>query len=207
LIFMDIGLPDMDGYEVTRRIRSHEISKNTPIPIIALTAHADSENQQHCLDATMNAIITKPLRKKEAADILNTFIPRRQKCSQQRQPDSNTSEEKIIDFEHAKMLLGGGDEAIMNEMLSTLIDSLPWEVKKLQEAYQQENWEAISAIIHKLKGGTSYCGTMRLNSACIKLDSCIKFDLSQLRHDLYQQLLSEIEVLQKFMCLQHHKVS
>ncbi|AHE67926.1 PAS domain S-box [Legionella oakridgensis ATCC 33761 = DSM 21215] len=43
LMFMDIGLPDIDGYEVTRLIRVQELAKNTHVPIIALTAHAGDE--------------------------------------------------------------------------------------------------------------------------------------------------------------------
>lgn len=49
LIFMDIGLPDMDGYEVTHQIRLHEITQKTHSPIIALTAHAGDENKQGVL--------------------------------------------------------------------------------------------------------------------------------------------------------------
>ena len=46
LIFMDIGLPDMDGYQVTHHIRVQEVTKNRHIPIIALTAHVGEENKQ-----------------------------------------------------------------------------------------------------------------------------------------------------------------
>lgn len=78
LIFMDIGLPDINGHEVTRRIRANESAKSKPVPIIALTAHGDTENQQLCRDAGINAIITKPLRTSEAIDVLTAFIPHRQ---------------------------------------------------------------------------------------------------------------------------------
>lgn len=74
LIFMDIGLPDIDGYEVTKRIRLAAFNKKH-VPIVALTAHVDEENQQSCVSAGMNGILTKPLLKEKAEDILNTFIP------------------------------------------------------------------------------------------------------------------------------------
>lgn len=73
LIFMDIGLPDMDGYETTRKIRL-DASNKKQVPIIALTAHGDEENQQNCIDAGMSAVLIKPLLKEKAEDILNTFI-------------------------------------------------------------------------------------------------------------------------------------
>lgn len=74
LIFMDIGLPDMDGYEVTRQIRLQELIKKTHIPIIALTAHVGDENKQKCIEAGMNAVLTKPLSPKSCLDILDALI-------------------------------------------------------------------------------------------------------------------------------------
>lgn len=76
LIFMDIGLPDIDGYETTKRIRLSELHKNH-VPIIALTAHMDDDSKRQCINIGMNALITKPLIKEKAEDILNSFIPRR----------------------------------------------------------------------------------------------------------------------------------
>ena len=61
LIFMDIQMPVMNGYEATKAIRrsSHELAKK--IPIIAMTANAFSEDIQHSLAAGMNAHVSKPV--------------------------------------------------------------------------------------------------------------------------------------------------
>ena len=61
LVFMDIQMPVMNGYEATKAIRrsSHEQAKT--IPIIAMTANAFSEDMQHSLAAGMNAHISKPV--------------------------------------------------------------------------------------------------------------------------------------------------
>ncbi len=69
LIFMDIGLPDMDGFTVSRQIREF----NTEIPIIALTAHLDQEYRNICLEAGINEIITKPLTVELAQDCLKQY--------------------------------------------------------------------------------------------------------------------------------------
>jgi len=86
LIFMDIGLPEMDGYETTKRIRQNE-SKKAHVPIIVLTAHDSEENRKYCIDIGINAVLTKPLVQEKAEDILNAFIPyRRDKLKTKKNP-------------------------------------------------------------------------------------------------------------------------
>lgn len=72
LILMDIGLGDgLDGYEVTRRLRQMAALKTTPI--IALTACVADNNQQRCMDAGMNLVLSKPLTQAHAIDLLAAF--------------------------------------------------------------------------------------------------------------------------------------
>jgi len=61
LILMDIQMPEIDGYEATRIIRSMDIPKAKSIPIIAMTANVFREDVERCLEAGMNAHIKKPI--------------------------------------------------------------------------------------------------------------------------------------------------
>jgi CheY-like chemotaxis protein len=61
LVLMDIHMPEMDGYEATRRIRAHDMPCGKAIPIIALTANAFKEDIDRCLAAGMNDHISKPV--------------------------------------------------------------------------------------------------------------------------------------------------
>jgi len=74
LILMDIGMPDMDGYQVTHHIRSQEAAKKLYTPIIALTAHVGEENKQRCIKAGIDAVISKPLTQQNCSDILSSII-------------------------------------------------------------------------------------------------------------------------------------
>jgi len=62
---MDIQMPEMDGFEATGVIREGEKSSGRHIPIIAMTANALKGDQERCLQAGMDAYISKPIRTKE----------------------------------------------------------------------------------------------------------------------------------------------
>jgi len=70
LIFMDVQMPIMDGYEATRHIRKLDLPKAKTIPIIAMTANVFREDIEKCLDAGMSGHIGKPFNLKEVLEIL-----------------------------------------------------------------------------------------------------------------------------------------
>jgi CheY-like chemotaxis protein len=59
LIIMDMGLPVIDGWEATRRLKASQ--DTAAIPVVALTAHAMTEDRQKCLDAGCDGYEPKPL--------------------------------------------------------------------------------------------------------------------------------------------------
>jgi len=68
LIFMDVQMPGVDGFEATRMIR--KLPRGKSVHIVALTAHALPEYHQKCKEAGMDSFLPKPMRKKALADLL-----------------------------------------------------------------------------------------------------------------------------------------
>lgn len=72
VILMDCQMPEMDGYEATRRIRAHEEEeRRPPVQIIAMTAHAMEGDREICLEAGMNDYVSKPVRAAELQRLLD----------------------------------------------------------------------------------------------------------------------------------------
>ena len=63
LVFMDVQMPEMDGFEATAAIRARERLSGKRLPIVAMTAHAMSGDEQRCLEAGMDGYVAKPIRK------------------------------------------------------------------------------------------------------------------------------------------------
>ncbi|MBD0315527.1 MAG: response regulator [Nitrospiraceae bacterium] len=79
LVFMDIQMPVMDGYQATREIREWErTTQRVPTPIIALTANAFQEEVEKSLEVGCTAHMTKPIRKKTLLAAITRFAQSKQ---------------------------------------------------------------------------------------------------------------------------------
>ena len=79
MIFMDIHMPEMDGYEATRKIRALNTPYAQQIPIVAMTANVFREDIEKCLEAGMNDHVGKPLDFEEVLSKLHKYLPAKNK--------------------------------------------------------------------------------------------------------------------------------
>ena len=74
MIFMDVQMPEMDGYEATRAIRALDLPQAKTIPIVAMTANVFREDIERCLEAGMDGHLGKPLDLGEMLEVLRKYI-------------------------------------------------------------------------------------------------------------------------------------
>lgn len=76
LILLDINLPDIDGYEVARRLRGSSIPRMLNIPIIAVTANALKGDAEKALEAGCDFYMSKPINVRELWMRVETYLPK-----------------------------------------------------------------------------------------------------------------------------------
>jgi CheY-like chemotaxis protein len=75
LVLMDVQMPEMDGLEATRVIREQEKETGGHVPIIAMTAYAMKGDRERCLEAGMDAYVSKPIQAGELFQAIERLIP------------------------------------------------------------------------------------------------------------------------------------
>ena len=74
MIFMDLQMPEMDGYEATLNIRALDVSRAGQIPIVAMTANVFREDVEKCLTVGMNDHVGKPINLSEVLEKLRQYL-------------------------------------------------------------------------------------------------------------------------------------
>jgi two-component system sensor histidine kinase/response regulator len=74
LVFMDCQMPEMDGFEACREIRSRDLG-NTRIPIVAITANAMKGDRERCMAAGMDDYVSKPFKQDDLRAAIEKWIP------------------------------------------------------------------------------------------------------------------------------------
>jgi CheY-like chemotaxis protein len=73
MIFMDLGLPDMDGFQAAQQIRTKQNGKH--VPIIAMTAHVFAHDQERCYQVGMNEVVAKPIMREHLLTVIKRWAP------------------------------------------------------------------------------------------------------------------------------------
>jgi CheY-like chemotaxis protein len=73
IIFMDVQMPEMGGFEATGLIRAHEQQSGQHVPIIAMTAHAMKGDRERCVEAGMDDYLSKPVDSKRLIAVVQAL--------------------------------------------------------------------------------------------------------------------------------------
>ncbi len=148
-VLMDLRMPEMDGYQVSRRIR--EDSRSAHIPIIAVTAHFTGDDRYKCREAGIDEVLLKPF----AAEELRTLLLEKRKEGSGRRtiPTAGTetpSENWTLDGVWKECM---GDLDMLEELTRLLKNNILEFFGKMKLHIANSDYAQIAAAAHKLKAG------------------------------------------------------
>jgi signal transduction histidine kinase/DNA-binding response OmpR family regulator len=167
LVFMDVQMPHMDGFEATAAIRANPHWAH--LPVIAMTAHAMKGDRERCLAAGMDDYVSKPIR----ADDLLAAIERQsqRKGDVKMYPTNGTGASSAILDRVAALERLGGDETMFDEFLGLLLEEAKSDVAQIAGAIEQGDASDVERLAHSLKGGAANLGADRVRDVAYRLET------------------------------------
>ncbi|HLK35005.1 MAG TPA: response regulator, partial [Terriglobales bacterium] len=143
LIFMDVQMPELDGFAATAEIRRRERETGAHIPIVAMTAHALKGDRERCLAAGMDGYIAKPVR----FDLVEKEIARF--CDVPSPAASPWNYQQVV----ARV---DGDADLLRKITAVFLDEYPKTMQQLHAALEQADTQRMREAIHMLQGELAY---------------------------------------------------
>ncbi|MDG5767201.1 PAS domain S-box protein [Balneolales bacterium ANBcel1] len=158
LVLMDVQMPEMDGIEVTEKIRNIEKedgakreSAGNRTPIVALTAGTASEEREKCIRAGMDDFLSKPVDSEKISDALERLLLQKTREMPEKEPDIPT--EDHFDAAELERRLNHNEEDV-EEVLSATRDTYPVIIDSLEAAVDSADMKRARALAHQLKGSS-----------------------------------------------------
>ncbi|MEW6468794.1 MAG: PAS domain S-box protein [Bacteroidota bacterium] len=159
IVLMDIQLPEMDGYEATRHIRHAMKPPKCHVPIMAMTAHAISSEEEKCLRAGMNGYISKPFNQKALYEKIVSVVKGKGtvQVSGNGHEKNTTAKGRHTDLTYLRELSNGSNKFIA-EMITLFLEQTPDALSKMEKSVREKDWKTLRAIAHKIKPSIIFIG-------------------------------------------------
>src|ERR1035437_8123455 len=185
LIFIDVMMPEMGGFDATRIIRERQGQQSqfpnykSPIIIVAMTASAMLGDPQKCLAAGMDVYVAKPVRLEDVRAIMErwaplggkagaedpavaaTQIPPTANLPTQANPPDAPPEEAPVDI--SRLLdFTDGDPASLRELATLYLDQTSQQLAQLEAAVRADTAQEVRRLAHSCAGASATCGMRRV---------------------------------------------
>ncbi|WP_043785302.1 response regulator [Solidesulfovibrio alcoholivorans] len=179
VILMDIQMPEMDGLEATRAIRTDESGDFDPaIPIVALTAHALKGDREAFLRAGMNEYLSKPVSPEALAAALARAMGEAASAETDASPSGSAPapcDETPEVLVWAELLTKArGNTGFLMKLFAAFVAEQPGNLEIIREALARSDHGQLAFLAHTLKGAAATMCAPFLRQACLDLERAAK---------------------------------
>jgi CheY-like chemotaxis protein/HPt (histidine-containing phosphotransfer) domain-containing protein len=194
LVLMDIQMPVMDGIAATCSIRAREHGHGGHIPIIAITAHAATQDRDRCLAAGADRYLTKPLNSELLRQTIAELLPEAAGAGAG-EPAVPAAAEGIagpVDFEQLRGFVGD-DAGLQAEVIQIFLDDAPQTLDKAARAITDADPRALEMTAHRIKGSLATLGSVAAAETACLLEAMGRNGLLDGAAELCERLRREVD--------------
>lgn len=184
LVLTDCHMPEMDGFELTRKIREKEQESSCHVPIVAVTANALRGETERCLECGMDDYLSKPVELALLKHTLDKWLPKKNKKTPPMSPrveiiTAPHTPDGPLDLNILRNMVGD-DPALHRKLLQQFIEPTKRDIAAIHASLAAGNIEETVRLAHKLKSPARTIGAHQLADACAALELAGKMeDLGQ----------------------------
>ena len=187
LILMDLQMPEMDGFEATRKIREKELAPS--VPIVAMTAYAMKGDREKCLKAGMDDYISKPVKPKSLLEAVENQLYKKSFKEERVSLVLEETESKVFDREEFLERLQG-DEKLLSELLDIFFSQTPSIIEDIKNSLSNKDMVSLVKQGHKFKGMSGNISAKRLFEKARAFEMAARQD----KKDCLEKLFYEMEI-------------
>ncbi|MCW4149649.1 ATP-binding protein [Halomonas sp. 18H] len=173
LIFMDVQMPDMDGLDVTRRLRASD-GWAAEVPIVAMTAGGYGGDQARCLAAGMNGYLVKPIFQDDLHSVLRRHLACEPADSDARGTPNDA--EPLLDSEALDALEKSLGRAELQDLVRYYHQQVVGQLAALRQAVVQRDGDAVIHQAHQIKGESASLGASRVAAVAARVEQAGRED-------------------------------
>jgi CheY-like chemotaxis protein/HPt (histidine-containing phosphotransfer) domain-containing protein len=170
LVLMDCEMPEMDGYEATRRIRQSPGGTRYPdIPIVAMTAGAMTGDREKCLQAGMSDYLAKPVEPRQLAAVLEKWLTAPARGGKMKPPaDPSPARSKAVFSREALLARLNGDQGVARQLIAGFLSDAPQQLRALKNKLEAGDARGAQLRAHALKGAAATVSAEVLEGLCFQ---------------------------------------
>ncbi|HET7032214.1 MAG TPA: response regulator, partial [Casimicrobiaceae bacterium] len=186
LVLMDCQMPELDGYQATKRLREIESrAGQSRVPVIALTANALAGDRERCLTAGMDDYLPKPFTRKELLALVRRWVDRESSASDRRGAATRTAPgitsvigaragSPALDpavLASLRSLDSEGGDTLVARLARLFREDAQLRREQLRRAYDESNAELLRSAAHAFKSSSANMGARALAELCRKIET------------------------------------
>jgi CheY-like chemotaxis protein len=169
IIFMDIQMPRMNGYEAAEELRGMKFSR----PIIAVTASAQTDERQRCMEAGFNDILLKPFKRPELEGLLEKWMGGNRGHPTEAGGQTQSGENVIFNPRDLMETFMDNEE-IANSLVENFVQRSAEQIETLPALTKEENWQEARRVVHTIKGSSLTLSGKELGNSAGRLELAYK---------------------------------